>query len=87
MYWLYSSEDFYSRLEVTYSSHPQRHTDSWLCSLHSIVALTATCVPVANGKPDENLARRALEKAKILTSKVCDEADLDSIRALMLLVS
>lgn len=87
MYWLYSSEDFYSRLEVTYSNTTPQHTDSWLCSLHSIVALTATCVPISNGNPDENLAHRSLEKAKMLTSKVCDEADLDSIRALMLLVS
>lgn len=84
--WLYSSEDFYSRLETTYSNPLAQHTDSWLCSLHSIVGISAACIPISNGRPDERLARTCLEKAKLLTSKVCDEADLDSVRALMLLV-
>lgn len=87
IYWLYSSEDFHTRLEATDFDSYAQQTNSWLCSLHSIVALGSLCGSETEGVPDEQLAQSSLETAKLLTPKVCDEADLDSIRALILLVS
>jgi len=43
MYWLFPSEDFYTRFEATYSSAHVPLASSWLCTLHSIVALGASC--------------------------------------------
>lgn len=84
LYWLYSSEDFYTRLETTYSGDSSQQTGSWLCSLQSLVALCGLCEP----SPDDGQrVAESLEKAKALVPRVCDEADLDSIRALILLVS
>lgn len=87
MYWLYSSEDFHTRLEATYSDTLLPRTSSWLCALHSIVALSASCLPCSDELGNEKLARDSLETAKLLLSDVCEEADLDSVRALVLLVS
>lgn len=87
LYWIFSSEEFHSRLEATYTDASAQQTHSWLCSLHSIVAMGALCVRADDGLPDEQLARSSLETAKFLASKLCDEADLDSVRALILLVS
>ena len=80
IYWLYSSEAFHSRLEATYSDMNTQHASSWLCSLHSIVSLGSLCFP------EEQWAQSSLEAAKLLVPNVCDEADLDSIRALILIV-
>jgi hypothetical protein len=87
LYWLYSSEDFHTRLEATYSDAYMQQPVSWLCSMHSIFALGALCVPLVDGLPDKELAHRSLEVAKLLVPKLCDEATLDSVRALVLLVS
>lgn len=87
LYWLYSSEDFYTRLESTYSGDYKQQTGSWLCSLHSIVALCVLCEPSPNSLADGQLVHDSLETAKSLVSRVCDEADLDSVRALIVVVS
>lgn len=87
MYWLYSSEDFHTRVEATYSDAQLPRSNSWLCALHSIVALSASCIPSSDELGNEKLTRSSLETAKLLVSSVCDEADLDSVRALVLLVS
>ena len=88
LYWLYSSEDFYTRLESTYSGGcSNQQTSSWLCSLHSIVANSAVHEPSPDGLPNGQLVCDSLDAAKSLVSGVCDEADLDSLRALMVLVS
>jgi len=87
MYWLFPSEDFYTRFEATYSRAHVPLASSWLCTLHSIVALGASCASSCAGLPNEELARESLQAAKSLVSRVCDQADLDSIRALIALVS
>lgn len=83
-YWLYSSEYFYTRLETTYSGDITRLSGSWLCSLQSLVALVG---PSEASLGDGQRVTESLEKAKALVPRVCDESDLDSIRALILLVS
>ncbi|KAF9773349.1 hypothetical protein IL306_008882 [Fusarium sp. DS 682] len=85
LYWIYSAESFYTRLESTYSGDGGQMTASWLCSLHSIVALCASCEPSPNGLVNGQRAHDSLEMAKSLVSRVCDEADLDSVRALIVL--
>lgn len=87
LYWIYSAESFYTRLETTYSGDAGQLTASWLCSLHGIVALCASCEPSPNGLVNGQRAHDSLEMAKSLVTRVCDEADLDSIRALIVLVS
>ncbi|RBR14409.1 hypothetical protein FVER53590_04341 [Fusarium verticillioides] len=85
LYWIYSAESFYTRLETTYSGDAGQLTASWLCSLHGIVALCASCEPSPNGLVNGQRAHDSLEMAKSLVTRVCDEADLDSIRALIVL--
>ncbi|KAL2206876.1 hypothetical protein CC79DRAFT_1358677 [Sarocladium strictum] len=84
LYWLFSTEDFYSRLETTYRGGTDKslQTGSWLCLLQSMVA----CASCDSGPDDGPRLPESLDKAKALVPKVCDEADLDSIRALILLV-
>ncbi|KAF5559218.1 hypothetical protein FMEXI_91 [Fusarium mexicanum] len=85
LYWIYSAESFYTRLETMYSGDNGQLTASWLCSLHGIVALCASCEPSPNGLVNGPRAHDSLEMAKSLVTRVCDEADLDSIRALIVL--
>ncbi|RSL82331.1 hypothetical protein CEP51_005252 [Fusarium floridanum] len=85
MYWLFSSEDFYLRLENTYSGPESPRSNSWLCSLHSLVALCVLGMPATDELSHAQLAHTSLESAKLYASRVTDEADLDSIRALVLL--
>ena len=87
LYWLYSTEEFYTRVEATYSDLDQIQSGSWSCSMYSIMALGALSLPLADSTSPEELATNSLEEAKLLVSKVIDQADLDSIRALILLVS
>ncbi|RSL68878.1 hypothetical protein CEP53_002441 [Fusarium sp. AF-6] len=85
MYWLFSSEDFYLRLDNTYLEPEGAQTNSWLCSLHSLVALCISGLSVSDELSHVQLAHTSLESAKLYASRVTDEADLDSIRALVLL--
>ncbi|KAF4443391.1 hypothetical protein F53441_11440 [Fusarium austroafricanum] len=86
LYWIYSSENFYTRLESTYSGNSEHLSASWLCSLHSIVALCVSSHGQAtNGLINGQRAHDSLEMAKSLVPRVCDEADLDSLRALIVL--
>lgn len=87
LYWIYSAESFYTRLESTYSGDSGQQTASWHCSLDSIVALCGSCEPSPHGQVNGQRAHDSLEMAKSLVSRVCDEADLDSVRALIVLVS
>ncbi|KAH7270900.1 hypothetical protein B0J15DRAFT_543821 [Fusarium solani] len=85
MYWLLSSEDFYLRLENTYSDPESLRSNSWLCSLHSLVALCVSGMPASDELSHSQLAYTSLESATLYASRVTDEADLDSTRALVLL--
>lgn len=90
IYWLYSSEQFYARLEMSYANANQDIPPcsfSWMCSLYCIFA-----VGELSDLPTEHMAEQFggedyLDMAKALLSDVCDEASLDSLRALILLVS
>lgn len=86
LYWLYSSEQFHTRLESTYSNRAPA-TASWVCSLYSIFALGSQNPSNSSASIDGKSSSDWLALAKGLISRVCDEADLDSIRALILLVS
>ncbi|RMJ09838.1 hypothetical protein CDV36_010537 [Fusarium kuroshium] len=85
MYWLFSSEDFYLRLENTYWDPEGPCSNSWLCSLHSLVALCISGMPASDDLSHAQLAHTSLDSAKLYASRVTDEADIDSIRALLLL--
>ncbi|KPI38713.1 uncharacterized protein AB675_5719 [Cyphellophora attinorum] len=85
LYWLYSTEQFHTRFENSYTASNQ--TASWACSLYSIFALASQRAPESNSEPDERTASDYLALAKATVPQVCDEADLDSIRALMLLAT
>jgi hypothetical protein len=84
LFWLYSSEQFHQRFENTYTNHDPP-TASWLCSLYSIFAMAAQCSQSHGNNSDPISAAEYLSLAKSMVPKICDEADLDSIRALVLL--
>ncbi|CAI4218951.1 unnamed protein product [Parascedosporium putredinis] len=86
MYWIYSAEEFHTRLETTYAYPDRPNSGSWLASLHSIVALGAASIPALEGLSNGELARDSLEAAKQLVSSICDQGDLDGLRAFILLV-
>jgi hypothetical protein len=84
LFWLYSSEQFHTRFENTYTSRASSSA-SWLCSLYSIFAMSAQYQTTTGSEVDLRSATEYLALAKATMPKVCDEADLDSIRALILL--
>jgi hypothetical protein len=84
LYWLYSSENFHTRLEKTYSDATSSMSNSWLCSLSCIFALGSMD---SSNNQNSMLSSDYLAIAKDMVPGVCDEADLDSVRALILLVS
>lgn len=86
-HWLYSSEDFHARLQASYSNASKTPTSSWLCSLYCIFTLGALGSPSDDEAAEWQSTDITLDIAKSLVPQVCDEADLDSIRALFLLVS
>lgn len=93
-------EQFHARLDDTYIRGGEAATSSWLCSLYAIFALGAASGKNSNGtlyaefvseearmNPDLNTSDDYLALAKTLVPAVHDEADIDSIRALAILVS
>lgn len=84
LYWLYSSEYFHTRLEKTYSNVTSSMSASWLCSLCCIFAIGSMGT---GSNHDSMISSDYLAIAKEMVSEICDEADLDSVRALILLVS
>ena len=75
LYWLYSSEQFHTRLERTYSSQAPA-TASWICSLYSIFALGSQNSIDAHPSMHGRSSGDWLAMAKELIPRVCDEADL-----------
>ena len=81
---IFSLEQFHTRLEDTYAG--QAHISaSWLCSLNCIFALGRQAMGSGDLCSDATASVDYLITAKALLARVCDEADMDSIRALMLL--
>jgi aldehyde dehydrogenase (NAD+) len=100
IYWLYPIEQFHARLDDTYVTGGGTATSSWLCSLYAIFALGAASnansqnsllnnfiSPETRQIPDAKTSEGYLALAKALVPAVHDEADIDSIRALAILVS
>lgn len=83
LYWLFSTEQFHERLHETYMTGGVVASASWLCCLYSIFALGSTGLEL----PGQKKPAEYLMLAKNLISQVHDEADVDSVRALCLLVS
>ena len=75
---------FHTRLENTYSSRGPA-TASWICSLYAIFALGSQNSTEASSQIGGYSSSDWLALAKGLVSRVCDEADLDSVRAIILL--
>lgn len=90
IYWLYPIEHFHARLDDTYAGFDTLISRSWLCSLYSICALGAAEGNKSNNpilvEVDEKTSLDYLALAKALLPKVHDEADIDSVRALAILV-
>lgn len=85
LYWLYSSESFHTRLEKTYSDVTSASVSaSWLCSLCCIFAIGSMS---QSNSHESTKSSEYLAIAKEMVPEICDEADLDSVRALILLVS
>jgi aldehyde dehydrogenase (NAD+) len=90
IYWFYSSEQFYSRLDETYEMHGTTSSSSWLCALYSIFAM-GSMRPRDSGALREGLveSKSPLEycsMARQLLATAADEAGVDSIKAFALLV-
>lgn len=91
VFWLFPFNQFHSRLDDTYRTN-NAVTISWLCCLYSIFALGASSF---GGKPRSNIivgkdmdtksSLDYLTLAKSFVGLVCDEANIDSIRALAIL--
>lgn len=84
LFWLHSSEQFHTRFETTYANRAA-NSASWICSLYSIFAMSSQYQTGTDAGVDLRSAAEYLAMAKSLVPRVCDEADLDSIRALILL--
>ena len=84
IYEIYSCEQFHTRLEDTYSGQAFVSA-SWLCSLYCIFALGRQSVGSEDLSSDATASVDYLVLAKALLTRVCDEAEIDSIRALILL--
>ncbi|KAJ5374859.1 hypothetical protein N7517_006865 [Penicillium concentricum] len=87
IYWLYSSEKFYSKLEETYRMPHQKLTASWSCSLYSILAIANNGSPYPDGPQYNASPNEYLLCAKSLILSVCDEGSLDSVKAMILLAT
>lgn len=92
MHWFYSAEQFYTLLDQTLDGETTPSSASWLCALYSIFAL-GSMKPyagefVASTQSEDNKqASEYLLMAKELSSAVTEEASIESVRALGLLVS
>jgi hypothetical protein len=95
-HWLYSIETFLYRVDNTYAGRAPTPSNSWMCSLYAIFAIGAANYeepagqsPLPAGSPaasDDRASADYITLAKQLIPAVYDEADLDSIRALAILV-
>ncbi|EFX02549.1 aldehyde dehydrogenase [Grosmannia clavigera kw1407] len=92
VYWFVSAERFYAVLDRLYAGDLTSATPATLCSLYAVLALTCESEAVQAAEAAEEAAAaepppaaRYLSLAKMLVPALCDEADIDSVRALCLL--
>ncbi|KAK3688886.1 fungal-specific transcription factor domain-containing protein [Podospora appendiculata] len=86
IYWFYSSEQFYTRLDHTLEDRGTTASASWLCALYAILAMGSTRpVGAAGVAVDAKTSLEYLAMARDLSIAATDEADIDSIKAFGLL--
>ncbi|KAB5511523.1 fungal-specific transcription factor domain-containing protein [Coniochaeta sp. 2T2.1] len=86
IYWLYSTEQFYTRLDETYGNSGTTASSSWLCALYSIFAMGSMHPAGVNDGPhDSKTSLDYLTMARELLPTVANEAGVDSIKAYALL--
>src|SRR4051812_5329259 len=86
IYWFYSTEQFYSRLDETYETNGTTASSSWLCALYSIFAMgsmrPSDAVNTQDGTfQDSRTSLDYLGMARDLLPSAADEAGVDSIKA------
>jgi hypothetical protein len=95
-YWLYPVESLLRRVDATYSKTVSTSSSSWMCSLYCMFSIGAANYTGSNGNPpppdwpaasDSKTSEDYLTLAKQLIPDVYDEADIDSIRAMAIIVS
>lgn len=86
IYWVFSTEQFYSQLEKALEHGPASSSPSWLCSFFSIFTIVST-LPMDDPVPaDINTPSYYLSIAKYLSLQACEVADVESLQAMVLLV-
>ncbi|KAK7419278.1 hypothetical protein QQX98_003430 [Neonectria punicea] len=88
VYWFFSAEQLYTTLDRIYAGDATAATPATLCSLYSILALT--CESETQKEWSSASMRPSvtyLTLAKGLVPTLYDDADIDSLRALCILVS
>lgn len=86
IYWVYSSEQFFSQLDRALGDKPAAASPSWLCSMYSVFAI-ASALPADDADVvDAESPSYYLSIAKNLSVQACDVADVESLRAIVLLV-
>ena len=95
-YWLYPVETLLRRIGDTYSVAAPSSSSSWMCSLYCIFAIGAANYSGTNGNTpppswpassDHKTSENYIALAKQLIPAVYNEADIDSIRAMAIMVS
>ena len=91
-YWFYSSGEFYRSLDKTIEDGGASASSSWLCALYCIFTM-GSMRPENDGSVawDDHTQKgktslEYLSMAKEMSAAAAEEADLDSVRALALLV-
>jgi hypothetical protein len=94
-YWLYPVESLLRRVDATYSESAPASSSSWICSLYTMFAIGAAHYVGTNGNSpppdwpaalDPKTSEDYITLAKQLIPTVYDEADIDSIRAMAVMV-
>lgn len=95
-HWFYSIELFLNRVDRTYGGTASDVSSSWICSLYAIFALGSSSYSENHSiygsdgptliRRDEKTSIDYITMAKQLIPTLYDEADIDSIRALAILV-
>jgi hypothetical protein len=94
-YWLYPVESLLRRIDSTYSESAPASSSSWMCSLYTMFAIGAANYAGTNGNSpppdwpaalDPKTSEDYITLAKQLIPAVYDEADIDSIRAMAIMV-
>lgn len=94
-YWFYPVENLLRRVQDTYTESAPRSSSSWMCSLYAMFAIGAANYTGTTGNSpppdwpaalDQKTSEDYITLAKQLIPIVYDEADVDSIRAMAIMV-